>query len=197
VGRPKGYDRDAALASARDVFWEQGYAATSISELEQRTGLNRSSLYQEFGSKRELLEAALECYADQVIATLLAGLRTPDAGLEAVAALFERLGELFRSRATVATHGCLLVNSTAELATSDQSVRRAAAAYREQLRAAFAGALDNAASRGEVDAETVQRRAHVLAATLMGVWLTVRIDPVDARRLCEMVAAETLSWRGP
>ena len=197
MGRPKGYQRDAVLANARDVFWERGYEATSISELEQRTGLNRSSLYQEFGSKRELFDAALECYADQVIATLLAGLRTPDARLEAVAALFERLSELFHSRATVATRGCLLVNSIPELATGNPSVRWAAVAYREQLRTAFAGALDNAASRGEIDAETVHRRAHVLASTLMGVWLTVRIDPVDAGRLCEMVAAETLSWRRP
>jgi len=53
-GRPKGYDRRAVLVVARDLFWEKGYEATSISDLERHTGLNRSSLYQEFGSKRDL-----------------------------------------------------------------------------------------------------------------------------------------------
>ena len=46
MGRPKGYDRDDVVVAARDLFWERGYEATSISDLEQRTGLNRSSLYQ-------------------------------------------------------------------------------------------------------------------------------------------------------
>src|SRR5260370_235185 len=73
VGRPRAYDRDAALLAARDVFWEQGYERTSIADLEERTGLNRSSLYQEFGSKQKLFEACLECYADRGISGLLAG----------------------------------------------------------------------------------------------------------------------------
>src|SRR5262249_34054524 len=91
MARPKGYDRDAALVAAPDLFWEQGYEATSISDLDQRTGLTRSSLYHEFGSKHELFEAALECYADRVIAQLLADLRNDDATLDTVAALFRRL----------------------------------------------------------------------------------------------------------
>ena len=59
MARPKGYDRDAVLVAARDLFWEQGYERASIADLEKRTGLNRSSIYQEFGSKRELFSAAL------------------------------------------------------------------------------------------------------------------------------------------
>jgi len=46
VGRPKGYDQALALLAARDLFSEQGYERTSIADLEARTGLNRSSLYQ-------------------------------------------------------------------------------------------------------------------------------------------------------
>ena len=75
MARPKGYDRDTVLLAARDLFWEQGYHATSIAELEQSTGLNRSSIYQEFGSKHGLFEAALECYIDRVVAMLFADMR--------------------------------------------------------------------------------------------------------------------------
>ena len=197
MGRPKRYDRDDILVAARDLFWEQGYEATSISELEERTGLNRSSLYQEFGSKHELFEAALECYADRVIARLLAGLREEEATLDTIAGLFTRLANLFRSDAAVATHGCLLVNTAAELAARDERIRPAAARYRDQLRASFGSALTKAAENGQIDANTVETRAKLLTSTLMGVWLTVRIDPHDASSLCETIAHEVNSWRQP
>lgn len=79
MARPRGYDRETVLAAARDLFWERGYDATSITDLEQCTGLNRSSLYQEFGSKDGLFEAALACYADQVVARLFDPVRSPGA----------------------------------------------------------------------------------------------------------------------
>jgi TetR/AcrR family transcriptional regulator, transcriptional repressor for nem operon len=195
VGRPKGYDRDRALAAARDLFWERGYEATSISDLEQRTGLNRSSMYQEFGNKRELFDAALACYLDQVIAPLLADLREPDAGFDALVAFFTRLGRLFRAGTAVATRGCLLVNSIAELAATQSSIRPAASAYRDRLRTTFGQVLANAAARGEADPTATGRRAQLLASTLMGIWLAVRIDADDAASLCDAVAVEIESWR--
>ena len=193
--RPKAYERDPVVIAARDLFWERGYEATSISDLEQRTGLNRSSLYQEFGSKHELLETALTCYADQVVGPLLADLSAHGADLDTIVALFTRLAHLFRSRTRPATSGCLLVNTIAELASRDDGVRAAALAYRDRLRSGFAAALTNASQLGHVDVESVQPHADLLAAALMGVWLTVRIDPDDASRLCETIAAQVKTWR--
>jgi AcrR family transcriptional regulator len=116
--RPKNYDREAILIPSRDLFWERGYEATSISDIDQRTGLSRSSLYEEYGTKRELFQAALECYADQVIARLLTDLARPGAGLETVASFFERLVRHFGEPSLrPGTSGCLLVNATAELAS--------------------------------------------------------------------------------
>jgi AcrR family transcriptional regulator len=196
MARPKGYDRDAALTAARDLFWEQGYERVSIADLEQRTGLNRSSIYQEFGSKHELFVAALECYADRIIAGLLADLRDDRRpGLDTIVALFQRLAELFRCDAGMSTRGCLMVNATAELAAHDPAVRMQAEAYRDRLRASFGAALARAASRGETGAEPAEPRARLLAAALMGIWLTVRIDPADAGELCHAVARQVEAWR--
>jgi AcrR family transcriptional regulator len=195
LGRNKGYDRDHALEAARDLFWERGYEATSISELEQRTGLNRSSLYQEFGNKHKLFEAALECYADRVITNVLAVLRDDtQPGLDSVIALFRQHGQLFLC-APVSVRGCLLVNSTAELAARDERVRPAAAGYRDRLRADFSAALTRAADEGELDPALIESRAQILASALMGAWLAVRIDPRDASELCETIAREVASWR--
>jgi AcrR family transcriptional regulator len=195
VARPRAYDRDSAIIAARDLFWERGYEATTISELEAGTGLNRSSLYHEFGSKHALLDTALSCYAEEVVAPLLADLHGPAASLETVVAFFARLAALFRSAARPATHGCLLVNTVAELAARDERVRAAGADYHRRLRGAFGAALANAGRLGEIDAGTVETRAELLSALLLGAWLTVRVDADAAQDLCRAVEREVDSWR--
>jgi len=196
VGRPKAYEREAILLAARDLFWEQGYERTSIADLEERTGLNRSSLYGEFGSKGGLFEAALQCYADRVIANLLADLgRDHTAGLAAIAGLFRRLGEMFRCDSALWTRGCLMVNTIAEMASQDQRIRAHAFAYRDRLQTSFGAALARAAVQGDADSSLVDSRSHLLAAALIGIWLEVRIDPSHAATSCQAIAHEVESWR--
>jgi AcrR family transcriptional regulator len=180
--------------AARDLFWERGYEATSIADLEQRMGLSRSSIYHEFGSKHSLFEAALDCYADRVIAGLFAGVRNDGPGLDAIVNLFQGLSELFGHDNAVTARGCMMVNAAAELAARDEHIRPAAARYRDRLRTDFAAALTRAAKQGDLDQATVKPRAQLLASTLMGVWLTVRIDPSDASTLCKTIANEVASW---
>ena len=63
-GRPRGYDPDAALAAARDAFWDEGYAATSLDDLSARMEMNRPSLYGAFGDKRALYHLTLGRYRE-------------------------------------------------------------------------------------------------------------------------------------
>lgn len=62
-GRPRAFDRDAALARAMRIFWIKGYEATSISDLTEVMGVGTTSLYAAFGSKDELYAEALRHYA--------------------------------------------------------------------------------------------------------------------------------------
>ncbi len=59
MGRNRGFDEDAVVATAALAFAEGGYEATSIDDLVRCTGLHRGSLYQAFGSKRGLFLLAL------------------------------------------------------------------------------------------------------------------------------------------
>ncbi|MEL7378280.1 MAG: helix-turn-helix domain-containing protein, partial [Bacteroidota bacterium] len=58
------FNESEVLDKARDLFWERGYHATSISDLEKALGLSRSSLYNSFGGKRALYDLTLARYRD-------------------------------------------------------------------------------------------------------------------------------------
>lgn len=58
-GRP-GYDREAVLRRAVDLFNQRGYDATSISDLASELGVTKSAIYHHFDSKEALLSAALD-----------------------------------------------------------------------------------------------------------------------------------------
>jgi AcrR family transcriptional regulator len=74
MGRPKSFIREEVIEQAMETFWLKGYAATSLSDLTEVTGLNKKSIYNEFGSKQELFNLALEQYnrsKEKQIASLL------------------------------------------------------------------------------------------------------------------------------
>jgi TetR/AcrR family transcriptional regulator, copper-responsive repressor len=65
-GRPRAFEPEAALGKAMEVFWKDGFAATSLDDLSAATGLNRPSLYGAFGDKRALYLQAYRRYREHV-----------------------------------------------------------------------------------------------------------------------------------
>jgi AcrR family transcriptional regulator len=65
-GRPRAYDPDVVLEKALEVFWQKGFAATSLDDLVEATGVNRPSLYAGFGDKESLYLKAMERYQRQI-----------------------------------------------------------------------------------------------------------------------------------
>ena len=88
MARPKSYERQAVIIAAEQAFWTSGFLATGIDDLEQATGLGRSSLYLAFGSKQALFQAALAEYESGFLTRMLAGVEAPGAGLGEAARFF-------------------------------------------------------------------------------------------------------------
>lgn len=117
TGRPREFDVKAALQAALMAFWRGGYAATSLEDLTAAMGLSRSSFYGAFGSKHDVLLAAVRYYADGVYAdlqVLAAARRTPVDSIQAIVRAIAKPCE--------DENGCVLVNSVAELAPDDVEV---------------------------------------------------------------------------
>src|SRR5918911_5599439 len=72
-GRPRAFDEARVLDAAMDLFWRVGFADASVPDISAVTGLSTSSLYNVYGSKLGLFEAALGRYLDEVIDGYMVG----------------------------------------------------------------------------------------------------------------------------
>src|SRR5882672_8853229 len=91
MGRLKQFDPEAAVSAAMDLFWRQGYGATTPAALVDALGIGKGSLYNAFDSKRALFEQALRRYGDQRVAGLAAVLSQPQPARARLQAALERL----------------------------------------------------------------------------------------------------------
>jgi TetR/AcrR family transcriptional regulator, transcriptional repressor for nem operon len=183
--RPKSFAPADAVRAARDHFWRYGYESTTLSDLEAVTTLNRSSLYQAFGTKRQLFDLALENYLAEVAWPRLAPVEEPGAGPPRVAAYFTALAAALIAAPEIARRGCLIVNTITELGTRDADARAFGTAYRNRIRTAFAAAFASA-----MPARAAARRADLTTATLIGILVTARLDPVEAAAIARATASD-------
>lgn len=160
LGRPRGFDADAALRAALEVFWSRGYAATSLDALNDAMGLSRSSFYACFGSKHELLMASVQLYTDERFAAMTA---------RAVANADPRLAihEMLTAVANIegGSRGCLFVNAVAELAPDDDELVAFAQAHTARVAALMTATLVRLGCPQDEAAD----RAGALLALVMGV----------------------------
>jgi TetR/AcrR family transcriptional regulator, transcriptional repressor for nem operon len=174
VARTKEFDPEVALERAMELFWRQGYAATSVADLVAHLGVARASLYATFGNKHDLYVAALERYARHGDPNLVELLATPGPVLPTIRAL------LLATAAPPPEQppGCLVVNAAAECPPDDVVVRRRLELNWASNEVALTSALLRARAQGEiradVDAESV---AGFLLVLIQGI--QVMNDPAN------------------
>jgi len=120
-GRPRAYDPEAALAGARDAFWRQGYAGTSLEVLSDATDMNRPSMYAAFGDKRALYLQTLERYTAEANAGVAKVLDPARPLPEALLRFYEHALSLYFPAGGVA-RGCYLIGTATTEAVADAEV---------------------------------------------------------------------------
>jgi TetR/AcrR family transcriptional repressor of nem operon len=175
MGRAKQYEREDLLDRAVELFRRQGFNGTSTAELVAELGVNRKSMYAEFGSKQELFEAALGHYSGKHLSRVLAPIEAPDASVDAIKKAFT--GYASASEGWFRGRGCLLCNTAVERGPLDPGSRRHVAAYLERLTRAFRQALGNARRAGEIDETTdLNELAAFFTTALIGVAACIRAE---------------------
>lgn len=147
-GRPRSFDRDAALERAMEAFWEHGFEATSINDLTTAMGINPPSLYAAFGDKETLFMEAIERYQQQRAEALGRAFDEEPTARGAIERLLvETAGQLTR---TGVPRGCMLVMSTANCSADSAHVQDALAQRRATLKARLKARIDRAVDEGEL-----------------------------------------------
>ncbi|RPA59922.1 TetR/AcrR family transcriptional regulator [Gordonia oryzae] len=191
MGRAAGYDPQQLISQARDLFWQRGFDAVSVADVEQATGVGRSSIYHAHGNMRGLFDAAVVDYLDTVVRPRLRPLTTdpvsPEAILDFLSGLSVAIGTLAMNPG--APQGCLLLVSAAAPIGSDTAVHEVIAGYHRELTDAIGSGVDALLPRASA---RVRRRLTLLtvAADIAALSLS-RIDP-DAARATLGAAAEAL-----
>jgi len=147
LARPLEFDREQALVAAMQLFWRQGYTATSMSQLLETMEIGRSSFYAAFTDKRSLFIEALDLFTARTL-KLLQESRQQCGPLPAIREFFSHT--LFDVPARRARRGCLMVNTILELADVDDELSRRARDNLGQIEKEFESCLVQAAASGEL-----------------------------------------------
>ena len=149
TGRPRGFHTDRALDAAMQLFWRQGYEATSLDQLKRAMGgLSAASFYGAFGSKEGLYRAALARYLDshgQVVTALYDETLAPRAALEQVLRRSARM----QTDMELPT-GCMVVLSAANASPENAHLQALVAAERGRTREAIRHCINRSVALREL-----------------------------------------------
>ncbi|PKL10108.1 MAG: TetR family transcriptional regulator [Spirochaetae bacterium HGW-Spirochaetae-7] len=185
----KQFDVDEVLGKAIDAFWCRGFAATSMQDLVERTGVNRASLYATYGDKRTLFITALKSYDESRRRALFADLEARCEPKEAIRQLF--FANTAQASRPGEQRGCFMANTALELAQHDKEIGAIVAEAQEEMEAFLFRMIERGKADGKIpellDATTASRS---LLASLLGILVLVRSRP--EKKLLDDVVAEAM-----
>lgn len=125
-GRPRDYDRQAALQRATETFWKTGYAGTSLDSLSAATGMNPPSLYAAFGNKHALYIEALSYYWQASLAATREALAGDRPLAEALMLAYDAALSFYFSNKGQ-RRGCFVIGTAVTESFEDPEIRKSVA----------------------------------------------------------------------
>ncbi|MBO9557049.1 MAG: TetR/AcrR family transcriptional regulator [Caulobacter sp.] len=193
-GRPRGFDRDAALAKAMEVFWVRGYEGASMSELTAAMGIASPSLYAAFGCKEALFREALALYSATESDGIWGGLETAPTARKACEGVLTATARAFTRPDK--PPGCMAVLAALPGGEPDGAVREAMVRGRAGTTDRLEARLRRGQTEGDVPAKA---DARAVATYLVTVQQGMSIQARDGatRATLEGIARATMAgWDG-
>lgn len=190
MARQKTFDEEALLGRAMELFWRQGYEATSVRDLNEHLNIRSSSLYNTFGGKRDLYLAALAAYRRVEVEETEARLAQGLPARETLARLFSDLADSLL--ADDSRRGSFTLNAAVELGARDDAVARQLEEHFADITGLLARFLDAAQARGELsDAHAPGELASFLLLNLYSLAALVKVGAT--RQQMDRIIRITLS----
>jgi len=172
-GRPRKFDTETLLSQAVMVFWEKGFAGTSIEDLVEATGVGAQSLYHAFGDKRGLFIEVLKYYSNNVAQAVIDRLNEEGSPYENIRSIFLKHQELAGSDDPF---GCLIVNTSSHFRKNDDLE---ISAILESQSVKLSTALAKTILRGQTEKEIDQTidphvSARILVTIINGIMVGIR-----------------------
>lgn len=187
AGRPREFDRDAALVRARDLFWERGYEGVSMADLAERLGLASARIYAAFGSKEELFREAIAHYEMHEGGFADRALAEEPTAVRAIERMFREGIELYTRKH--GPQGCMVVSSATNCTDENDPVREWLSEHRRARTASIVRRIQRAVQTGELTQRTDPAMlGDLYTATLHGISIQAR-DDVTRKRLLAFVPA--------
>ena len=190
-GRPRAFDREAALQAAMHLFWEHGFEGTSLAQLTRAMGITPPSLYAAFGDKRGLFVEAVERY--------LGGAGAVAGGIANAATAHDAARDLLVAAAigdtgTGTPRGCLLASSIVSSSMAARDIREELAAMRRAIESALRARIEQGICDGELpaDSDADALAGHVF--TVVQGMSTLAKDGADRDKLMRVVAQAMAGW---
>ena len=174
MARPKSYNREEVVERVVYAFWQHGYQALGLRELERLTGLNQFAIRTEFGGKEGLYLEALDVYSEQAIDHAMQPMK--DGGIQDIVDFLDAL--VHDGSMTSSKYGCHVVNTGIENArVGSPRLEKAVRRYWRELESCFLTCIEYAAASKRIDASTdCAALAKGLVSGVMGVHVQNRLD---------------------
>ncbi|WP_322027835.1 TetR/AcrR family transcriptional regulator [Burkholderia sp. BCC1977] len=191
-GRPRSFDKEAALDRAMEVFWRLGYEGASMTDLTAAMGIAPPSLYAAFGSKEALFRQAVERYRETEGREIWDSVEQAGSAHDAIEHYLMQTARVFTRRGKPA--GCLIVLSALHPAERSDTVRQTLIAMREQTVAALRARLADGVATGELSAHAnLDAIARYYVTVQQGMSIQAR-DGASRRDLEAVAQAALAAW---
>jgi len=147
-GRPRSFDRAAALRQAMEVFWAQGYDGTSMSNLIAAMNVNSPSIYAAFGSKESLFREAVALYRETEGGRIWDTMTTAPSARAAIETMLRVSAEEYTRPGK--PRGCLIVLGALHADGDNAAVRRELQAQRAESMTMLLQRLKRGVTEGEL-----------------------------------------------
>ncbi len=177
--RSKSYDENTVLERAMNVFWSNGYEATSVRLLEKQMGINQFSIYSSFSSKKKLFIKSISKYREHVRQNVYQTLLQEGAGMKELEQYLLKAVQKKREPGT--SRGCLVVNTAAEIGGSDDEIAAEVNGYFNFIREMLRKVLKTAVEKGEISPDTdIEKQSAFFLGVMQGLSVASKtMDPVQ------------------